>query len=117
MSFIESLNYTINNWMKNGNEDEWLFEKFRETEIDNLEPYEAFDFINEVIPILLNEANSDIWTELFETIISLAHKSNTTEIPNIILENWEIIKSKSELLGTYDLDKLYELANYYRIEL
>lgn len=116
MNFIESLNNTIKHWMKD-NKDEWLFVKFRETEIDILDSSSAFSLIDKTIPVLLNENNRDIWNELFETIFALVRKSNTTEVPKSISDNWDTLKKLSHQDSSYAQGKFEELATYYRIDL
>ena len=116
MSYLDSLKTTINIWVNDKIEDEWLFEKFRESEIKKINSSDAFNFINDTIPILLDEKNRQIWTELFEIIICLARKSNTTEIPSKILENWESLKIISNTHSVYAQVKLKELASYYRLK-
>ena len=117
MGYIELLKNTIKNWMSNDNNDEWLFEKFREAEIDTIDSSVAFSLIDETIPFLLDKNNRDIWNELFETIFALVRKSNTTEVPKSIQENWENIKKLSHQDSDYARSKFEELATYYRITL
>lgn len=115
MRFIDTLKLTIKNWMNDKNNDEWLFYKFIETEIASLDTSDAFSNINKIIPFLLDKENADVCLELFDVLISLVRKSDTTEIPEGLQRNWGNIKRLSQENGDYAKYQLAELAKYYRI--
>jgi hypothetical protein len=94
--------------------DEWYFEKFKERSISIMESHEAFDCINSIIPILIDNKYDRYWSEVFGLLFSLVLKSNTTEIPSQLLDNWEVILEKSSSFGEYNKSQFDEFAKYYR---
>jgi hypothetical protein len=94
--------------------DEWYFENFIKTSINILKSDEAFDCINLVIPILVDNQYDRYWTEIFGILFSLVRKSDTTEIPTQLLENWGIVMKKSSF-DKYNKMQFDELAKYYKI--
>jgi hypothetical protein len=116
MDFINELRHTITTWLGGKNTDEWLFVKFRASSVEPLEASEAFSLVNDVVPLLLLKENADAWIEIFETILSLARKSNTTEIPRVLQKELENIKARTMSLGPYEHSKFEELKSYYRIK-
>jgi len=116
MDFISKFEEIKGLWLSGNNEDEWLFENFREAEIGSLDSAEAFELIGPVAQILGKEENAEAWTEMFETIIALARKSTTTEVPGELLEVWDSVRRKAQDHGEYAKAKFDELAQYYRIQ-
>lgn len=115
MEYREALLQAIREWSTYPISDEWLFAKFRENAIEVMSASEAFNAINETVEILLDEPDEANSIEILETILALARKSDTTEVPNSLLINKEKIRSKIEKFSDYTQDKLQELFRYYRI--
>lgn len=115
MRYRDALLLAINKWNKNPIEDEWLFETFRQEMISRMSPVEAFDSINETIDILLQEADESTAIEILQTVIGLAQRSETTEIPDIVLVKKVEIQLKFEEFGDYAKNKLVEFFRYYRL--
>ena len=115
MSYRDALNEAIQHWNSGSIEDEWFFEKFRDDAIGKMSPSEAFCFINETIDFLIREDDESTACEILQTIIGLARKSQTTEVPNALVENREVIESQFCQRGEYSKGKLAELFRYYRI--
>lgn len=115
MLYREALIEAIQHWNSNPIEDEWFFEKFRNDFIGKMSPSEAFFFISETIDFLIKEDDESTACEILQTIINLAKKSQTTEAPNALIENRELIESQFIQRSEYSKCKLSELFRYYRI--
>ena len=107
---------TISEWSKDPIEDEWLFEKFRKRFVSTMNPPEAFQTINDTISILIKLPDESTAIEVLQTIINLAHQSNTTEIPQKLSEKKEELANQFISMGDYAQNKLNELFKYYRMD-
>ena len=114
MLYRDALIEAIDYWNSDPIEDEWFFEKFRDDFIGNMSPSEAFSSINETISFLLKEEDESTACEILQTIINLAEKSQTTEVPSALIENKNLIESQFDARGEYSKFKLGELFRYYR---
>jgi hypothetical protein len=115
MTYRQRLLLVIDEWSTYPITDEWLFESFRSEVIGALSTSEAFDAIDETIVILLQESDESTATEVIETIITLAHQSETTEIPIELMKHKAEIEAKVKRFGDYANNKLQELFRYYRL--
>jgi len=115
MDFFNELATVIKGWNQDPIEDELLFVNFRCQFIDNMTCQEAFERINQTVEILLRESDEFTSLEILEVIISLARKSETTEIPAKIENCSKRIEYKFAPYGEYAKYRLSELLRYYRI--
>ena len=115
MEFMDELDKLVKNIDDGYSKDEWIFVSFHEKYIKPMQPYEAFDMINYIIPYLLKDDNIASWNEIFDILISLANKSNTTEVPAALTENMDLINNKVNRFEEYAKNKFNELCKYYRI--
>ena len=104
----------ITQWGKTEVKDEWFFSNFRDSLLSSVDSEGAFLGIDEIVSILLAENDSDILIEIIEILITLARKSETTEMPPILDENWGTIIRKVTSLGDYAISRIDELAKYDR---
>lgn len=74
--------------------DEWCFEKFRESVLSNTDEADCFFNIETVISIILNEKDVFLVDELIVLLSDLIRKSRTTEIPNGLKDNLEALDNK-----------------------
>jgi hypothetical protein len=104
----------INYW-KNSDliENEWYFENFRQNFIDNLSSAKAFENLDFTMGYLLAETDESTAVEILQTLINLAVRSDTTQIPEIILENYHQLSLKFS--DVYYQSKVLELLDYYRL--
>ena len=104
----------INYW-KNSDliENEWYFENFRQNFIDNLSSAKAFENLDFTMGYLLAETDESTAVEILQTLINLAVRSDTTQIPEIILENYHQLSLKFS--DVYYQLKVLELLDYYRL--
>ncbi len=116
MEYRAALLQAISQWSLDPIPDECLFVKFRENVIEVMTSSEAFNAINETIEILLDEQDQDNSIEILETLLSLARKSETTEIPSFLKANKDSLQNKFSLYSDYAQRKLQELFRYYRIQ-
>ena len=116
MTFSEALLEAINYWNGGPIEDEWFFENFRNEYIGRMSSEEAFLAISESLHLLVNEKNESTVCEILQTIINLANKSQTTEIPSELLDKKALLEERFQLCGEYAKAKLNELFSYYRIK-
>ena len=115
MSFFEDLQCVIKEWNTDPIEDEWLFENFRAKYVNQFTSDEAFLAIGKIMDTFLKEEDESTVCEILQTIIGLASKSQTTEVPKELIENREIIDAKVSCYGDYAKNKLKELYAYYRL--
>lgn len=87
--FVKS---AIDSWKQSDKMDEWYFSNLRDDLLSKFDCGSAFNGINELIPFLLDEADDFLYLEIIEIIISLARKSETTEVPSKLSSNFRIIK-------------------------
>ncbi|HWX66223.1 MAG TPA: hypothetical protein VNZ27_07285 [Rhodanobacter sp.] len=116
MKYVDALIHVIDGWNSNPIVDEWIFEKFRVSVVANMSASEAFNSINETVNLLLAEADESTATEILQTLIGLAHRSETTEVPSALLTQMEAIKAKFSVFGDYAQNKQKELFKYYRLQ-
>jgi hypothetical protein len=115
MEYRRALLEAIEGWNSDPIDDEWLFEKFREKTVGAMSASEAFDAIDETVDILLREKDESTATEILQTVIVLALRSQTTELPKSLLRSRGEIQIKFSKFGDYAKNKLFELYKYYRI--
>lgn len=115
MDFSDQMKATIETWMGENNDDEWLFADFRALAIDPLEPYRAFECLDEVANLISQYDLSGIWSEILEIILALARQSGTTERPRELQNKWEYIEKCSHHSNNYGKTKFEELCSYYRV--
>lgn len=115
MEYRRALLQAIEGWNSEKIEDEWLFEKFREQTVGVMSASEAFEAIDETVNLLLREQDESTATEILQTVIGLALRSQTTELPRSLLESRSEIQIKFSKFGDYAKNKLLELYQYYRI--
>lgn len=115
MNYFEALANAIKCWNLTPIADEWLFENFREEVVNSMSSSEAFEAIGGTIEILLRENDESTATEIVQTIIGLANRSETTEIPIELLTRKTVIQDQFNLYGEYAQNKLKELFKYYRL--
>lgn len=116
MTFNDQLLHTIGEWSKNPIEDELLFVNFREQIVNRMSTVEAFEAIGETVDVLLCQADESNSIELVETLIALARRSDTTEIPPRLLSQKKVIESHFSKFGSYAKNKIKELFNHYRLQ-
>lgn len=115
MEYRDALSAAVEAWNMDPILDEWSFERFREEFVGNMSASEAFDSINETIDFLLEESDESTATEILQTIIGLARRSETTEVPSGLLSRKDLIEKQFIPFGTYAKNKLKELIQYYRL--
>ena len=114
MLYREALIQAIEHWNSDPIKDEWFFETFRSEFIGKMSSAEAFLSINLTIDFLINEKDESTACEILQTIIDLAGKSQTTEVPTGLAEHKDAIQNQFMIWGDYAQAKLKELFKYYR---
>lgn len=76
---------------------------------------EAFESIDEMVKLLLQEEDESTATEILQTIIELAKLSETTEVSESLRKERNPISRKFGDFGEYANVKLQELLQYYRM--
>jgi rhamnose utilization protein RhaD (predicted bifunctional aldolase and dehydrogenase) len=115
MNFNDQLLNAISDWSKDPIEDEWLFENFRERFVNRMSTVEAFEAIGATVDVLLGQSDESNAIEVAQTLIALARRSNTTEIPARLLEQKMAIVSHFSKFGDYAKNKQQEIFDYYRL--
>jgi hypothetical protein len=96
------------------NADEWFFASLRENLINRLTPAEAFENIEGVVSLLLRQEVEFLCYETSQLLLSLARRSNTTEIPPCLRRNWYQIMRHLLSFGKSLQGAARELGAWYR---
>jgi rhamnose utilization protein RhaD (predicted bifunctional aldolase and dehydrogenase) len=115
MTFNDQLLHAIGEWSKDPIEDELVFVKFREQIVNRMSTVDAFEAIGETVDVLLGQSDESNAIEVAQTLIALARRSDTTEIPARLLEQKMAIVSHFSKFGDYAKNKQQELFDYYRL--
>jgi hypothetical protein len=115
MDFYKNLISFLENAKVEYQNDEWYFSKFDENTTNSMTSFESFDAIDCVVTILVKEEYSEYFTEIFQILLSLIRKSETTEIPTLLVKYWEKIKQMCLLREHYNKNKFEELKTWYKI--
>ena len=115
MRYRDALVQAIEYWKSDPIEDEWFFERFRLDFIGPMTASEAFSAIDETIKFLLAEDDESTACEILQTIINLARKSETTEVPSALSRDRKAIEDRFLRRGGYLHSKVQELFRYYRL--
>jgi hypothetical protein len=115
MTYDDALIDAVREWKKNPIDDEWAFESFRQRHVETLSSEEAFRAIDRTLTILVREPDESTSTELLQTVIALARKSDTTEVPRNLKEHRATLQTKFDHYGNYAKNKLEELFRFYRL--
>lgn len=115
MQYTEALIEAIKYWNSGLIEDEWFFENFRKKFINRMTPFEAFSSIDDTIFFLVRENDNATACEILQTIINLAHRSQTTEIPTALSDEKKSLDAKFSSGDDYLKSKYDELLKYYRL--
>jgi hypothetical protein len=114
--YFEALRHVVCEWGRDPIEDEWLFESFRDEYVASMNPPDAFEVIGPTTLLLLDQSDESTATEILQTILALANRSDTTEVPVEIRENKNELIEKFSAFGDYSKNKLTELFSRYRIQ-
>ena len=116
MTYENDLQLAISAWRQDPIEDEWIFEKFRSDVVGGLSSADAFDAIDLTVDTLLREHDESTAIELLQTLICLARRSETTEMPTSVTGRWAELVGLVSSSGEYAKLKLKELAAHYRMD-
>ena len=94
--------------------DEWVYSNFEESLLEGLDSASAFEMLLEVADFLLLQEDGYLRLQLLNIIISLARKSNTTEMPAGFLEKI-VVFEKLFVEDDYERSRINELKRIYRI--
>ena len=105
----------ISQWSKDPIDDEWLFERFRNSAIKCMSPAEAFEAVGETVSVLVQQVDESTATEVVETLITLARHSDTAEVHPSLLKHVSDLVEQFAPYGDYARGKLEELLRLYRL--
>ncbi|MBA4388960.1 MAG: hypothetical protein C0404_13345 [Verrucomicrobia bacterium] len=115
MSFVNELTAVIAEWKKDPIEDECVFQRFRSQAIPQLSAPDAFELMNQVLRLLVDEKDDSTALELLQTVLTMARHSQTTELPSVLGDNIDVLRSRFTAMGDYERQKMGELLRYYRV--
>jgi len=115
MNFDKALLRAITEWNKDPIDDEWLFEKFREQFISRMTSAEAFGAIGPTVTVLCHQTDESTAIEVLQTLIDLARRSDTTEVPSDLAAQKQAIARQFSVFGDYAQRTLEELFRHYRL--
>jgi hypothetical protein len=78
-------------WQAALQRDEWFFAQLVEDGSKRLSPSDAFAALDEVATLLLQQHDPTLRYYCGSFLISLARRSDTTELPPILGQNWDAI--------------------------
>lgn len=110
----KKINKSLNNWEEELNKDEWYFSNLRDEILQEITPEEAFNYIPDVVKICLELKDKYLVGEIFEILLDLVKRTNTTEIPSYLEKNWEALINYVSSIGDYNKRKTKELKGWYR---
>lgn len=113
MRFQELLDNAITEWNSGEVDDEWLFQTLREDHVGLLSANEAFLEIPATIGKLLRQRKEMTATEVVETLIALANRSQTTEIPHSLMLVRDSLVDQFDQYSSSSKDALTSLFLYY----
>ena len=114
MNLIKPFRQAIEgDWRAALTRDEWFFVRQRDELAERLSPNEAFDAIGEVTTLLLLQTEPLLRYECGAFLLSLACRSDTTEMPSQLRRDWDSVihalnyemSIKEQLLDWYRLSK------------
>jgi hypothetical protein len=115
MSFTDQLDTAIQYWESGDVVDEWMFQKLRDEVVGNMRSDEAFESIEFAVLRLLEHQGEFVANEILETVLSLARRSQTTEIPPALAAAQCELTDQFGRYGEYSKTRLRELFRYYRM--
>jgi hypothetical protein len=74
--------------------NEFYFQDLGEDIVRGISPEQAFEAINELVPFMLAAQESDAYFWCGSLLLSLAHRSKTTEIPSELKEKWLLVMER-----------------------
>jgi hypothetical protein len=101
-------------WHRKLTDDEWYFARVRDRLTESLSSEEAFNAIDEALNVMLAQDDEYLWTEAMYLILSLADRSDTTEMPSALSERWTELMASAARFGTYQQARAEELRRWYR---
>jgi len=101
-------------WQRKLADDEWYFVRLHGRLTESLSSEEAFNAIDEAVNVTLAQDDESLWTEAMYLILSLARRSDTTEMPRHLSDRWAELMTSAARFGTYQATKAEELRSWYR---
>jgi len=96
---------------------EWLLADFRKESLKNLDAPGAFEAIPEAIELLLEENDDFLCWNLLLLLEELASRSDTTEIPATLAQNWDRLELKLASLNKPSFTlSMNGLKTWYRVK-
>ena len=87
-SHIDRFRDALAGWQDSLDADEWAFVRLRENIVAQVAPHEAFGLIDELVPILLQQADDFPRAECGALLLALARAAATTEMPPTLARRW-----------------------------
>jgi hypothetical protein len=77
-------------------------------------PNVAFTLIPQAVEITLEQDSTNLFTTALSLLAGLAEKSNTTEIPEILVESWEKLQQRADRFAPTTAETWRFLKSWYR---
>jgi hypothetical protein len=100
-----------------GTEDEWYLSKIIDSSVAEASASDAFEALNAVIEMMLNENDSDVFYEHVQMASSLARMANTTELPKALASSYKQLIVRAKELGEAESSSLTQLLELFRIRI
>jgi hypothetical protein len=113
MNFQVRLDMAIDEWNSGNVSDEWLFQTLREDFVHHLGEAEAFTEMEQTVVKLIDQENEMTATEVVETLLALARRSRTSQVPSRLRILREDLTRQFSRFGAYAQGKLEELFRHY----
>ena len=107
---LDAFTVALGDWQAKLDADEWYFAHLRDELVGQLLPQEAFAQIDDVVPLLIDEAEEFPRLELGTLLLALAQRADTTEMPPSLDRHWgQVVAALGE-----DAQLREELCRCYR---
>ena len=116
VNLIETFEERTQDWEAKLAADEWFFCSLREEIVSSLRPDEAFSLLPQAVALVLREKEELVCLECAQLLLSLAQKSDTTEMPEDLSSQWNDIISHVHSFGQNGCQQTEDLCRWYRKE-
>jgi hypothetical protein len=114
---IDKYKMQIERLRAEGTDDEWYLSKIIDSSVAGTNASDAFEAMNVVIEVMLDEAEVDMFYEHTQMALSLAQLANTTELPMTLSSSHKQLIVRAKELGEAELSSIRQLLEWFRIRI
>ncbi len=107
---LDRFRNALSSWQERLNADEWTFVRLRDDLIAHVDPPDAYRLIDEMVPVLLQQAEDFPRAECGAMSLALARAADTSEMPPLLARHWDqVLRALAS-----DAQVQEELRRWYR---